>query len=140
MPKRFTTWSPMLIAGIGSQADTIEDRSIILELRRKLVDERIVKCPVDLFERQQPLRRQCLRWAEDNIARLKLADFEMPDCGNDRAADNWFPLFAIARLIGEPWRRQIEEPTPPRMPSPRMRPSASCCCMTFATSSPKRTG
>ena len=105
--KRFTTWAPMYIAGIGYQADTIEDRSIAIDLRRKLPGERVLKCPVDLFERTRSLRSRCLRWAEDHMVKLRRFDFEVPPCGNDRAADNWFPLLAIAKLIGEPWESRL---------------------------------
>ena len=37
--KRFSTWCPKVIAGIGSQRDTLEDRSIAIPLRRKLDHE-----------------------------------------------------------------------------------------------------
>lgn len=35
-PKQFSTWSAKALAGIGKQAGTLMDRSIILDLRRKL--------------------------------------------------------------------------------------------------------
>ena len=105
--KGFSTWTPIYIAGIGSQAGTIEDRSIVIDLRRKLPGERVLKCPVDLFERTRILRSRCLRWAQDHMDKLRRSDFEVPACGNDRAADNWFPLMAIAKLIGEPWESRL---------------------------------
>jgi len=105
--KRFTTWAPIYIAGIGSQADTIEDRSVIIDLRRKLPGESVAKCPVNLFERNKTLRSRCLRWAQDHMDKLRRSDFEVPSCGNDRAADNWFPLMAIVKLIGEPWESRL---------------------------------
>ena len=105
--KRFSTWAPIYMAGIGSQADTIEDRSIVIDLRRRLPGERVEKCPVDLFERIRPLRSRCLRWAEDHRDELRGSNEDVAPCGNDRAADNWSPLIAIARLIGEPWESRL---------------------------------
>ena len=40
-PCRFSTWSPKVIALIGSLADTLTDRSIVIPLRRKRVDEMV---------------------------------------------------------------------------------------------------
>jgi len=34
-PRSFSTWAPMVIAAIGTLADTIEDRSIVVLMRRK---------------------------------------------------------------------------------------------------------
>jgi putative DNA primase/helicase len=38
--KRFSTWAAKAIAGIGSLADTISDRSIILVMQRKTRDSK----------------------------------------------------------------------------------------------------
>jgi hypothetical protein len=45
------------------------------------------------------LRSQAARWAADNFDKLADPDPKMPDL-NDRAADNWRPLLAIADLAG----------------------------------------
>jgi hypothetical protein len=46
------------------------------------------------------LRRQALRWCEDNLKTLSTADPAVPDTLNDRAADNWRPLLAVADRAG----------------------------------------
>ncbi|HHJ40067.1 MAG: hypothetical protein AXA67_02165 [Methylothermaceae bacteria B42] len=102
-PKRFSTWAPMAIFMIKLPADTIVDRSIVIQLRRKLPSERVERMPLDLDERCLPIRRRCVRWAEDNAEKLKRADPDMPQHGNDRALDNWLPLFAIAEAAGGEW-------------------------------------
>ena len=66
-PRRFSTWAPKVIAAIGSLADTLEDRSIILLLQRK---PRTAK--VDRLRRRDTielagLRSQAARWAADNF-------------------------------------------------------------------------
>ncbi|MBZ0253684.1 MAG: hypothetical protein K8I02_10125, partial [Candidatus Methylomirabilis sp.] len=39
--RRFSTWAPKVFAGIGRLPDTLEDRSIVVRLRRKLPEERV---------------------------------------------------------------------------------------------------
>jgi putative DNA primase/helicase len=78
-PKPFRTWCPKLIALIGKLPDTLQDRSIVVSLQRKLANERVERyrrlkhSPV-LHE----LRSQCARWASDHLERLKTADPMMP--------------------------------------------------------------
>ena len=43
------------------------------------------------------------RWADDNLEKLRLMDPELPSKLNDRAADNWRSLVAIADTIGGSW-------------------------------------
>ncbi|MDP6078013.1 MAG: DUF3631 domain-containing protein, partial [Acidimicrobiales bacterium] len=49
------------------------------------------------------LARKAARWAQDNIAVLRAARPQVPDQLNDRAADNWEPLLAIADQAGGEW-------------------------------------
>jgi len=107
VPKKFSVWCPQVIAGIKNQRDTLHDRSIHVQMRRKLPGESSKKMPVDYFEQKQPIRCQCLRWAADNINRLKTARPTVPNYGNDRAEDNWNPLFAIADLVGGQWPERV---------------------------------
>lgn len=102
-PVPFNTWSPKVLAGIGAMPSTIEDRSVIVPLRRKLASETAARLPIKPKEAFSDQRRQAARWAADNIARLNDADPQLPKELNDRAADNWRPLIAIADLIGGRW-------------------------------------
>ena len=95
-PKKYSTWSPIVMGGIKRVADTIEDRSVIVELQRKMPGERVQRLPVDLHERQLVMRRKLSRWRDDNSNLLRNSDPSLPEVGNDRANDNWLPLFAIA--------------------------------------------
>ncbi len=107
VPKAYSVWSPQVIAGIGSQRDTLHDRSIHIEMERKLPDEKVFKVPVDLYEQCQNLRRRCLRWAVDNTSVLKATHIEIPHHGNDRAQDNWVSLVTIGHLVGSGWEEKI---------------------------------
>jgi hypothetical protein len=106
-PTLFSTWSAMVIAGIGSQRDTLMSRSVIIGLRRKLPDEQIERLPFDLHERLIGLRRKTARWAGDHATRLSAMLSEPPECGNDRRRDNFTPLWRIAEVLGGSWPDRI---------------------------------
>jgi len=107
IPRKFSVWCPQVIAGIGEQRGTLHDRSIHIEPRRKLPEEISSKLPIDHFEKSVVIRRKCLRWAEDNVSKLQISQMSVPGCGNDRAQDNWMPLFAIADLVGGDWPAKV---------------------------------
>jgi len=102
-PKKFNVWGAKALSGIGHVADTIEDRSIILELRRKLPTE-----SVDRIRYAEPnlfinLSRKLARFAADNSDQVRQARPDLPPSLNDRAQDNWEPLLAIAKVAGGDW-------------------------------------
>jgi Protein of unknown function (DUF3631) len=49
------------------------------------------------------LRQKIARWSLDNIEKLRGSEPAMPTGLDDRAADAWEPLFAIAYLAGGDW-------------------------------------
>ena len=102
IPAQFSTWSPKSIALIGRLHPTIEDRSLVIELRRKLPTEKVYRIP-KRAEALLHLRRKCARWAEDHLDRLRDAEPTAPKELNDRAVDNWDPLLAIADAAGGEW-------------------------------------
>lgn len=106
--KMFSVWGPQIFAGIGKQADTLADRSVIVRLRRKLEGERAAPIPFDLFDRMVRARRQLFRWADDNKVRLGASEAVPPPCGNDRRRDNFTPLWQVAAALGGAWPKRIE--------------------------------
>jgi hypothetical protein len=109
-PQVFDTWHPMVIASIGALEDTIMDRSIIIHLRRKRPDENVQRLPIDLSEEWQSWRSKALRWFIDNAAALNDSNqIEPPHRGNDRAIDNWIPLFTLAKAIDATWYTRCED-------------------------------
>ncbi len=102
-PRRFNTWCPKIIAGIGHLPETIEDRSIIVQLRRKLNTETKDKLRDIPKSELEELNRKCVRFMTDNIKVLENVKPSIPTELNDRAADNWAPLLAIALLAGSDW-------------------------------------
>ncbi len=107
LPVAFSTWCPMVIAGIGSQRDTLMSRSVIISLRRKLPSETVTRLPINLHDQLLGLRRQIARWAADNAVTLGAMEIEPPACGNDRMQDNFTPLWRIAVALGESWPDRI---------------------------------
>lgn len=102
-PTKFNTWGAKAIAGIGHVADTLMDRSIVLELRRKLPHEkteRIRQADPGLFD---DLRAKLARFAYDYKDQVKQARPHLPQNLNDRAQDNCEPLLAIAMTAGNEW-------------------------------------
>lgn len=102
-PRQFSTWCAKCIAGIGNLPDTINDRSIIIKLNRKKPDEKIEKLRFKDELKFLEIKRKCLRFATDNLTILQNTNPKIPATLNDRAADNWEPLLAIAHIAGERW-------------------------------------
>jgi putative DNA primase/helicase len=102
-PRTFTTWAAKAVASIGSLPGTLEDRSIVIRMRRRRPDERIEPLRLDRLGALEPLRRRAARWVADSGPVLKAADPAVPPELHDRAADNWRPLLAIADAAGGPW-------------------------------------
>jgi len=102
-PRRFRTWTPIAIAGIGDLQDTIRDRGILIHMQRRACDEKVERFSHARSGRLTELARKIARWAADNTEDLKKADPEVPAGLSDRAADNWRPLLAIADLLGDVW-------------------------------------
>jgi putative DNA primase/helicase len=103
VPTKFNTWGAKALAGIGQLSDTLMDRAIVLELRRKLPHEkvdRIRDADPDLF---CVLRQKLARFAENYRDRVRQARPPLPQNLNDRAQDNWEPLLAIALTAGSEW-------------------------------------
>lgn len=102
--RQFSTFCPKVLAGIGNLASTLRDRSIILQLRRKLPDERVDRLRI---ARVAGDLEELRLWIEETAA--EIADVfseaypEAPVELSDRAADNWEHLLAIADIAGGEW-------------------------------------
>jgi Protein of unknown function (DUF3631) len=108
-PRRFSTWAPKAIAAIRELADTLEDRAVVLMLQRKPRTAKVERLRKRDSEEFATLRRKAARWAKDNFEKLTDPDPRIPEALNDRAADNWRPLLAIAELAGEDWPKRTRE-------------------------------
>jgi putative DNA primase/helicase len=103
-PRVFRTFCAKAIAAIGELPGTIEDRAISIHMKRRAPGEHVERLRRDRIDGElEPLRRRCARWARDNATAVRHADPDVPTTLNDRAADNWRPLLAIADAAGGNW-------------------------------------
>lgn len=104
----FSTWTPMALAAIGKLPSTIMDRSVVIPLRRKTTSETVLRIEPDLHSDAENVRRDLLKWMIDNQQAIKSNVIEPPSLGNDRAVDNWLPLFTIANQASPEWLVKCE--------------------------------
>ncbi|HET6685594.1 MAG TPA: DUF3631 domain-containing protein [Jiangellaceae bacterium] len=96
------TFAMAVLGGIGDFPDTIEDRAVIIPMRRRAPGEHVQQyrskrvVPV-LHE----LRNRLHEWVGGQLASLAKADPDLPV--EDRPADVWEPLVAIADAAGGDW-------------------------------------
>jgi putative DNA primase/helicase len=102
-PRQFSTWGAKAISGIGTLPETLVDRAILLELRRKLPSETVERLRHAEPELFQDLARRLLRFAIQAKGMVHAGRPALPDTLNDRAQDNWEPLLAIAEAAGSHW-------------------------------------
>jgi hypothetical protein len=93
-----------MVALIGRLPATLEDRAIVLPMRRRAPGEAVDRMRRDGLLRQgDPLRRRTARWVAEHLPALRAADPAVPAELEDRQADNWRPLLAIADEAGGAW-------------------------------------
>jgi putative DNA primase/helicase len=105
--RTFNTFCMVAFARNGRVPDDLEQRSIVIELQRRLRGEALVAL-TDRCENLHNLARMCLRWAEDYAGEIAGVEPDMDGLIN-RVADNWRPLFIIAELIGSDWPQRVRD-------------------------------
>jgi len=94
--RMFSTWGAKALALIGRLPDTLESRSVIVPMRRKLPGEKTERLRADVDQGFVPLKARIARWARDNAAKIAATDPAIPDGLTDRQADIWRELLRIA--------------------------------------------
>lgn len=102
-PRAFRVFCATAIACIGKLPATLMDRALVVRLRRALPGEVKDRFRADRRAMLDYAARNAARWAIDNVSALAGADPNVPPELNDRAADNWRPLLAIADALGGDW-------------------------------------
>lgn len=102
VPTEFDTFAMAVLAGIGTMPDTITDRAVNISMRRRTSGETVAQFR---SRRDGPklegLRERLAAWAASVVDDLKQANPAMPV--EDRAADTWEPLVAVAEAAGGDW-------------------------------------
>lgn len=103
--QEFSVFAPIALAGIGSVSDTIEDRSVIIEMRRRKRHERVQKYRVrESRPALNKLRDELAACSRDDrvqelVAKALRDGIPIPDVG-DRQEDAWEPLLITAAVMG----------------------------------------
>jgi putative DNA primase/helicase len=108
-PARYSTFTAIGIAAIGRLPATVEDRSVIVPMRRKGPNDRLTRFREDRAEDLTDLARMAARWVIDNFDVLREADPRMPEGLNSRAENNYRMLIAIADIAGDDWPERARE-------------------------------
>jgi len=102
--KDFPVFCPKILCGIGELPDTVRDRSIRIELKRRAPGE-----SAERFRRRDaekiaaPIREGLAQWASGTVATLSESRPIIPPELDDRAAEAWEVLLAIADIAGGTW-------------------------------------
>jgi putative DNA primase/helicase len=109
-PVQFSTYCPKAIALIGKLPDTLEDRSIVIPMKRKTDAEEIIDSTYR--ERMDDLRQvhsKIIRWVQDNLSAIESIRKPSIPSGikSDRLKDNIRPLLAIAEAVGGEWLDKV---------------------------------
>jgi len=108
--KDFSTFSPKAIAGIGQLPDTVQDRSILIQMKRAAPSEKVEAFRErDARPELEPIQAELAEWAVSHVDALEVARPDMPGELSDRAQDTWEPLMAIADLAGGVWPERARE-------------------------------
>lgn len=100
----FPSYAAVALAGLGDLPDTLMSRSIIIRMRRRAPTERVEPFRHRLHSGEgDQLRERLAAWAADVEQAVRNAWPTMPDGVNDRAADCWEALLAVADAIGGEW-------------------------------------
>jgi hypothetical protein len=101
-PVRFSTWAPIVMAGIRELPATIQDRSLVVRMERALPGE-VKKHLKDGYANELAnVGRKFTRCAQ-GIEELPAIDLSEGAGLHNRLGDNWRPLLAIAELAGGDW-------------------------------------
>jgi len=103
--EEFESFCAVAIAGLGDLPDTILSRSVIVRMRKRAPTEKVESFRSRIHgPAGHALRDQLEAWSSQFRF---LADFpEMPGCIEDRDADVWESLIAVADFAGGDWPRR----------------------------------
>lgn len=106
--EKIPTFAMAALAGIGAMPDTIEDRAIVIRMRRRAPGETVA--PYRHRRDRGALTRLATTlhaWLAEHARELEAATPVMPV--EDRAADTWEPLIAVADLAGGEWPQRARD-------------------------------
>lgn len=107
-PTEFPSFAMAALASIGSLPDTIMDRSIVIRMQKRSPNQYVAPYRSRRDgDSLKVLGAEIGRWTQRKMKRLRKAAPDMPV--EDRAADVWEPLVAIADAAGGEWPDRARE-------------------------------
>ena len=98
------------VAGLRELPDTIASRAIIIRMKRRAPDEVVTPFRHRYHVPEaKPIREALEEWRDEHEANLIGAEPEMPPGIEDRDADAWEPLLAVADEAGDDWPERARE-------------------------------
>lgn len=102
----YNVFAPCALAGLGELPETIATRSLIIRMKRRSGSQRVAPFRYRFARAELTVAKLAVEeWAENAGYLLGMAFPEMPV--QDRQADVWEPLFAIAEIAGGPWPQRV---------------------------------
>jgi len=100
----YPSFAMAVLAGIGSLPDTIEDRGVVIRMRRRAATEAVEKYRIRRDKTAvRTVGEQLASWVTPHAEAIGSAEPDMPAGLNDRAEDVTEALLAIADLAGGTW-------------------------------------
>lgn len=128
--KKYNAWGSKIVAGIADiKNDTTRSRSIKIELQKKSKVEKVERFKSRKIDGiTYDTTRKLVKFAEINVGKVREImdqDPYLPEELDDRPANNFEPLFAVADLIGEETGKEIRRLAVEMMASQREEDSTS---------------
>jgi hypothetical protein len=103
-------FAPVAVAGLRELPDTLASRAIFIHMKRRAPDEYVEPFRHRYHSGEAKHVKEALEeWCEEHEAELTGVEPEMPQGIEDRAADCWEPLLAIADEAGTDWPKRARD-------------------------------
>ena len=103
-------FAPVAVAGLRDLPDTLASRSIFISMRRRAPNENVEPFRHRYHSEQaKPIKEFLVEWCAEHEPHITGAEPEMPKGIEDRAADCWEPLLAIADRACTDWPQRARE-------------------------------
>jgi len=102
--EEFPAFCAVALAGLGDLPDTLMTRSVVIRMRRRGPGEQVEAFRHRIHRTEaEPIREELERWADSVRDDLQHAWPKFPDGIEDRAADVWEALLAVADVADGDW-------------------------------------
>jgi hypothetical protein len=106
----FDPFCPKAVTLIGERLpEALRTRCILIKMWPKTAADKVEAFSLIGDDECTELRRKLARWASDNAAGLKAAQPLLPAGFNNRVANNWRSLLAIAELADATWAQRARD-------------------------------